>query len=1466
MPKQLKPKIKSLKIYLDTIYSLVAEDCIDPKFIENIKLICQCALAGCSHLDKELDSQIPDFMKHNWVYILMWIAKDICMTSQENRSMENAIVAIEKKILDIFLQLSSYRTNLQVQKFLLNFRKFAENNLDPTAEASQSIDMELEFQNIFKLYQFDIDYRLTDKFLRLKKKEIEKHSMKLEGKPLRERGGPDEYTHKKIALELEEQYSTKKIPFDMIFMNYIFQNKTNQEVRKKALEVLIKNFNQRDLLVKELSRTDIIVSVEDYRLYINFLSKHRQLNQLTNKLIQDEMYCMIYKKGASPETKNTRNDIINILTTMSKDLRKADELDRLKLQNMLRHIGMLSDILNTLMKKLIYKEIIYKDLNQTCIDFFFECCFDNASCQQLLLPELNFFLDILNKKIETGTLISEIIKCNSDVNYSQSFAKYLINKIINESYFKSGLFRQLIKIAENRKTHDQPDNFFLKNASEQKEEENPNQQFILKQIIKSSRFRALLMMRKSLTSKKMGIIKTYAKKRQQYNTTKKDVDEQLLEDKENLDLHLAVIDLLSACARNSPFCISQAQKLIECEELLDSLLSDAIPYIMKQHYFKLLYEVYLRKVPGLDDTHRLSVTDQKFALVMEYVVLYDIDHSYIYYNGLVKDPAPQDTPEMTRKLRQVNREIEKASEAEYLLKNEGKTEEEIEEAKRLKSTLTSHKETSVLHVFDSSDRSEYWRYLYEFSAQDRRHDGLITFIENFYRDYSVRELEDSKMIQITTMIRERLLAIANKIFTFVDTHESHIKPYVHNLLNMMNKAILKIPHIRTFIGSKKVLKDGKMLDQAGLSQYDDNYNVDESRDVDNRMNGDKVLRLLRDYIIKNSTSIKDALPIQGISSDHMVNRDTLKVAIKNITGAYASYEEIMKALDYFNTISLEKKQEKQLLNVDAPPGNFENKRGEQHSIAENDPKLNRINFKDFELQLKDALKKAGYKAPTVQKGDKFADDGLQLNISPQDYSLAINMDLKLFTQRFFEFIHMTKNFFEIHEFVNKLMQSEMIKSRQAKVQLVKNLLVGFLGLKGDDDELVLTSILNLIIQRLIPDEEDFSTSQTLVQQKTEKKKNDLKQNELREWQDVMFEAGVPDLMITFIKMSIGNVYLSNKAIILLNNMLCHSSEANQKKMLQILQNDNQFFEVFHYVKTRIEASKVYMLEKIKRGAQQKFINQNIKESSKNLQFKPNDFMSQKMFLEPKYDVERKYEELSLSWKEDEMNNLLKFLNSLCENCYQPAQLFLREQIKDQNTNFKDLNRGKITSIDLIYVVVCTFIEIVDTLGDYVFSDYRTFKLIPYIMDTMIEFIYGPCIENQQFLGGWKKLMSVINTLMDQKEMGNYSGIHQEAKAQLTILHSCSQVLLAITDIKHEEIAKKTHMLILAEIDIQNLINKMVDIYIYKIGGSEEKKRIYDFDIKCSHFNDKDPSDKESRCIEDEFCQFGHFIPRDKNVI
>jgi hypothetical protein len=74
-----------------------------------------------------------------------------------------------------------------------------------------------------------------------------------------------------------------------------------------------------------------------------------------------------------------------------------------------------------------------------------------------------------------------------------------------------------------------------------------------------------------------------------------------------------------------------------------------IPYIVKKHYFHLLYEVYLRKVPGMDDSYRLNLNDIKFVQIMKYVVQYDFEHGYNFYVGLIVDPSIQDSPEMSRK-------------------------------------------------------------------------------------------------------------------------------------------------------------------------------------------------------------------------------------------------------------------------------------------------------------------------------------------------------------------------------------------------------------------------------------------------------------------------------------------------------------------------------------------------------------------------------------------------------------------------------------------------------------------------------------------------------------------------------------------------------------------------------------------------------------------------------------------------
>ena len=86
----------------------------------------------------------------------------------------------------------------------------------------------------------------------------------------------------------------KNVPFDIFLMNFIFQSDSNQGVRINALKVLLKNFTQRDLLVKELARTDIIVSGSDYTMYSNFITKQRKLKENMHLMIQDEMCHMLF--------------------------------------------------------------------------------------------------------------------------------------------------------------------------------------------------------------------------------------------------------------------------------------------------------------------------------------------------------------------------------------------------------------------------------------------------------------------------------------------------------------------------------------------------------------------------------------------------------------------------------------------------------------------------------------------------------------------------------------------------------------------------------------------------------------------------------------------------------------------------------------------------------------------------------------------------------------------------------------------------------------------------------------------------------------------------------------------------------------------------------------------------------------------------------------------------------------------
>ena len=318
-------KIKSLKIYLDVIHNIINEDLIDLRFIENVKLICQCALLGSSHCNEEQEKDLPQTIKNNWVYILMWISKDICLRQEDTRSIKNAVRSIETKVLNIFDKITCYRLNLQIRQFLVKFRRFQENSLDPDVEQEQQLhDLEQEFEELFKIQQYDIDIKITEMYLKLTNPDNVEEFQRSMGGKRRKMSASNIQAHLK---ELRDEMMRKSTPLDKLFLNYIIDTSTSLEVRQKALEVLIRNFNQRDILIKELCRTEILVNFDQYQEHQEFLSNLRQLKQQQNYLMRNEMYShMLGHQGQS--SKPIKDKVVVIIQNMNKTMRNTDPLTR----------------------------------------------------------------------------------------------------------------------------------------------------------------------------------------------------------------------------------------------------------------------------------------------------------------------------------------------------------------------------------------------------------------------------------------------------------------------------------------------------------------------------------------------------------------------------------------------------------------------------------------------------------------------------------------------------------------------------------------------------------------------------------------------------------------------------------------------------------------------------------------------------------------------------------------------------------------------------------------------------------------------------------------------------------------------------------------------------------------------------------------------------------------------------------
>lgn len=145
-----------------------------------------------------------------------------------------------------------------------------------------------------------------------------------------------------------------------------------------------------------------------------------------------------------------------------------------------------------------------------------------------------------------------------------------------------------------------------------------------------------------------------------------------------------------------------------------------------------------------------------------------------------------------------------------------------------------------------------------------------------------------------------------------------------------------------------------------------------------------------------------------------------------------------------------------------------------------------------------------------------------------------------------------------------------------------------------------------------------------------------------------------------------------------------------------------------------------------------------------------------------------FEEFS---KTDVINTMLKMLKLLCDNCYLECQDFLRVQVSD-------MLKDNPFTVDVVTSVVGVLVAVVRECPAA--SNLLIGQLIKTLLNTLNEFVIGPCTGNQRILIENKKLMQVINAILETDIQFDDPQPSEVDVLQAQIMSECAIVSIFLT--------------------------------------------------------------------------------------
>jgi hypothetical protein len=1180
--------------------------------------------------------------------------------------------------------------------------------------------------------------------------------------------------------------------------------KLDQQIRVNILEVITGFFNQRHSLLEKLISVELVHGKEEMDIY-RVLSEIDTQNSIAAEVLTSAVNTVLNldpriipgatKSDAMDEYNSKIAKINKILDRIIADIKnKFDtKLEFKKFQNLLKNKGYHEQFLRLL--DLNYQKHLHQPLFEKLVTFFYYFSAYNIVNKKLLFPHISAFIDLVPHDIDSSDLVSSISQAVSDPKTLGKVVDFIFNKINQIISTKD------LSIVFNIRSSVKNKLFILTDG-------------IISQLKHLVCFKRMLSgmifdeknFKREETQRKIifclinnkDLVKIYEFKF--YNEVKDMVSKLKKKDKnyeEFFTFYAGYISLLAELSWEFKMGIDQARRLVTKEQILEILIATNTPFFFKKHFLKCFHHIFLPK-----DREQLSWKKDHKLLedILSLVISADLVQHLFYLDELKGDRNEEQMED--------GRNTNLRDQLPSLTKHKDKPKKNI---------MTQNPEDLFI---DPQSRKEYWQYLHSEQRIDARKYGLLYFTHYILSAFYSKEIENTnnELGNIKMEIRGHLVSILEQIKGIERSDEqlnyAEIKVMICECLAILppeqqntagkNMSIQGNPHRKAKIEDVEVNRQGQESKGAERENLDDTARGFEalketgSEDLKSKCR-QRFTQHLRKYLLAKRLSYEELFNLLVLtnSTDFIRNtKEILGIDEKDQTLEVLIGFQVRTQREDFSLADAEEltKEKGTLIELARVLVSLE---ADELTVYQSKEKKNIFNTV-IKQKVDDKLKPN----KLIQKGIKSSD--------------TLRPLYQEFVKEFVDsFLQNRAYDTELSFWITALRQRTVLPSNtDDSLPFLRALQTIFIK---SDNKLFLLRSLRILLNSACPSNpSDRQLFESLpVASSRNKDKTDLSEEAYARMQNLFDSAEVPILCLSVINEH-SDPILVDEACNVLCALLNNGNNHVQKSVFKTFE-ENIFTQgFFTYIKDRLESA----IDLI-RG-----------ELSYPLQKRPILEMDSRVIVQ-------RFRGIS---NQDMIINILLMLKYFCDNCFLNFQNFLREQ-RTEKLKFN------LHSVNMLDKLSDFLVRLTKENPDEMYMSIA--KLVRVILNVLTEFVLGPCVPNQKIMIENRKIMTVVNNILEVKL--NENTVRQKMMSMARILHQTAVFLESLVTGNED---KRLLSSLLESIHNNSLKKQLILIYILKV---RDRKRLLFLDKYCHLVNQVEDEEEllrsNSSCTLD-YCRDG----------